>query len=169
MLDLILLTSVVTSSGGEGTSPVVTPTYTNIEIYFWYATLLIMVILTIIFVKRDVKGKKKIVNISNLISKRINVMDKYILEGKNDKDKYRKMILGTIHVLESMDVTLIEVKEQTRLDDLTKIMLYKNEVVNELKTVISLPMGHNIEELKKVNDKLLTLKGKIDLVATLIK
>ena len=31
MLDLILLTSVVTSSSGEGTSPVVTPTYTNIE------------------------------------------------------------------------------------------------------------------------------------------
>ena len=50
MLDLILLTSTVTSSGTIEDAPsVITPTYTNLEIYFWYATLLIMVILTIIF------------------------------------------------------------------------------------------------------------------------
>ena len=169
MLDLILLTSTVTSSGVIEDTPSVTPSYTNIEIYFWYTTLFIMVVLTIIFVKSDVSGKKKIINISNSISKRVAAIDKYVLDGKANKAKYRKLILATIHVLDSADVALIELKEKTRLDDISKIMTYKGEIVAELKTIISLPVDKVTDELNSVKSKLISLKGQIDLVATLVR
>ena len=169
MLDLILLTSTVTSSGVIEDTPSVTPSYTNIEIYFWYATLFIMVVLTIIFVKSDVSGKKKIINISNSISKRVAAIDKYVLDGKANKAKYRKLILATIHVLDSADVALIELKEKTRLDDISKIMTYKGEIVAELKTIISLPVDKVTDELNSVKSKLISLKGQIDLVVTLVR
>ena len=169
MLDLILLTSTVTSSGVIEDTPSVTPSYTNIEIYFWYATLFIMVVLTIIFVKSDVSGKKKIVNISNSISKRVAAIDKYVLDGKANKAKYRKLILATIHVLDSADVALIELKEKTRLDDISKIMTYKGEIVAELKTIISLPVDKATDELNSVKSKLISLKGQIDIVVALVR
>lgn len=170
MLDLILLTSTVTSSGAIEDAPsVITPTYTNLEIYFWYATLLIMVILTIIFLKRDVSGKKKIINISNSINKRVAAIEKYVLDGKKDKAKYRKLILATIHILDSADVALIELKEKTRLDDISKIMTYKGEIVTDLKNIISLPVDRVEKELNSVKVKLSTLKGQIDLVVALVR
>ena len=128
-----------------------------------------MVVLTIIFVKSDVSGKKKIINISNSISKRVADIDKYVFDGKANKAKYRKLILTTIHVLDSADVAFIELKEKTRLDDISKIMTYKGEIVAELKTIISLPVDKATDELNGVKSKLISLKGQIDLVVALVR
>ena len=166
MWDLLLLTSTGTI---EDAPSVTTPNYTNIEIYFWYAALLIMFVLTIIFIKNDHGEKRKIVNLSNSISKKINSIEKYIQDGKSNKSKYRKIVLTTIHLLDNADVLFIELKEKTRLDDFTKIMAYKGEVVKDLKGIISLPMDKASEELNRVKSSLISLKGKIELVITLIK
>ena len=57
MLDLLFLTSV------EGEVVQDAPVYTDIEIYFWYIALAIMIVLTIIFIKSDASDKKKLTNL----------------------------------------------------------------------------------------------------------
>ena len=55
MFDLLFL-----SSTSETITPE-TPQYTDIEIYFWYIALVLMIIITIIFIKNDVNFMKNLV------------------------------------------------------------------------------------------------------------
>ena len=163
MLDLLFLSS-VTGDIVQGT-----PVYTDIEIYFWYIALVIMIILTIIFIKSDAPDKKKMTNLIAEVNKKISAIDSLLNEEKLNKNNIKNIALSMVNLLDNADVLFIELKEKTRLDDFNKILEEKGLIVKELKEVGNKSIEESKKELTIVKDQLLVFKGQLELLTTLIK
>ena len=163
MLDLLFLTSV------EGEVVQDAPVYTDIEIYFWYIALAIMIVLTIIFIKSDASDKKKLTNLVGEVNKKISAIDSLINNEKLNKNNIKTFALETVNLLDNADVLFIELKEKTRLDDFNKILEEKGLIVKELKELANQPLEESKKELSIIKDQLLVFKGQLELLTTLIK
>ena len=163
MFDLLFL-----SSTSETITPE-TPQYTDIEIYFWYIALVLMIIITILFIKNDASDKKKMTNLVSEVNKKLTMIDSLLNDEKLDKNKIRNFSLTTINLLDNADVLFIELKEKTRLDDFVKILDEKGVIVKELKEVANISLEEAKKQLELIKDQLIVFKGQLELLITLIK
>ena len=163
MFDLLFLTSTSETAASK------TPQYTDIEIYFWYIALVIMIIITIIFIRNDASDKKKMSNLASEVNKKHVTIDNLLNDEKLDKNKIKNFSLTTIGLLDNADVLFIELKEKTRLDDFVKILDEKGVIVKELKDINNSSLENAKKQLELVKDQLIVFKGQLELLITLIK
>ena len=168
---LNLLTSIeinLGTSSGEGVTTI-QPSYSQVEVIFWYVAFVITVIVFIIVMRSSKNIKKKINKVLSGIKKIIkNVDDTIVNIGANKKMKkdIGNALLFHLNIIESY---CLDLKDTTKLNEFDNIINIVDNCELTIKKLKSDEDGLTIEDLTQIREMLVSIENEFKRIKIVIK